>query len=117
MKKEHRIALLKACHIVGGQKQLAEKIKVDPSRLNKWLNRNKGSIPFQCALDIETATSGQVTCYELVPRWEEAVEHCQQNKAEINDTSHVPCVNSSKTDRVLENKNAVDLTQDKKDKK
>jgi DNA-binding transcriptional regulator YdaS (Cro superfamily) len=76
MQKKHRLALLKACHILGGQKQLAEKIKVDPSRLNKWINRNKGSMPFQCALDIETATSGQVTCYELVPRCEKDVEYC-----------------------------------------
>jgi DNA-binding transcriptional regulator YdaS (Cro superfamily) len=115
MQEEHRLALMKACQIVGGQKQLAERIKVNPTRLNKWINRNKGSVPFQYALDIEAATSGQVTCYELLPRWEKVIEHCLQNKAKVNDTSHVPCVNGSTT--VLEDKNTADLTQDKEDKK
>jgi DNA-binding transcriptional regulator YdaS (Cro superfamily) len=79
MQEKHRIALLKACRIAGGQKQLAEKINVHPSRLNKWINRNKGALPYPCALEIENATAGQVTCYELVPKWEKVVEACQRN--------------------------------------
>jgi DNA-binding transcriptional regulator YdaS (Cro superfamily) len=75
MQEKCRIALLRACRIVGGQKELAARIKVNPSRLNKWITRHKGSLPFQCAIDIEKATSGQVTCAELVPKWEKVVAH------------------------------------------
>lgn len=80
MYDKYRLALLKACKIVGGQMQLAEKIHVDPSRLNKWINRSKRYLPYQCAVDIEKATSGQVTCYELVPEWEKVADHCKQQK-------------------------------------
>ncbi len=68
MQSNHKIALLKACRIAGGQKQLAKKINVDPSRLNKWINRDK-SIPARYAFAIENITLGQVTCYELLPEW------------------------------------------------
>ncbi len=88
MKDKYRMALLRACFIAGGQKQLAEKIKVNPSRLNKWINRSKGSLPLQFALAIENATSGQVTCRELAQKWEEITEHCEQDKNETND---MPC--------------------------
>jgi hypothetical protein len=43
------------------------------------------------------------------------MEHCRRTN-EINDISHMPCVNSSTTDHVLENKNTADLTQDKEDR-
>jgi DNA-binding transcriptional regulator YdaS (Cro superfamily) len=82
----------------------------EKSVLNKPLT---GSVPFQSALDIEAATSGQVTCYELVPRWEKVIEHCRRNN-EINDISHVPCVNRLTT--VLENKDTINSTQDKEDR-
>jgi DNA-binding transcriptional regulator YdaS (Cro superfamily) len=81
MQKNHRMALLKACHIMGGQKQLAKGIKVNVSRLNKWINRNKGPIPLRYALAIENATSGQVTCDELISSWWKIVEHCKRKKS------------------------------------
>jgi DNA-binding transcriptional regulator YdaS (Cro superfamily) len=84
MKDKYRMALLRACYIAGGQKQLAEKIKVNPSRLNKWINRSKGSLPLQFALAIENATSGQVTCRELAQKWE-GIAQCKQDKNETND--------------------------------
>jgi DNA-binding transcriptional regulator YdaS (Cro superfamily) len=117
MHEKHRIALLKACRIVGGQKQLAQRIKVNPSRLNKWINRNKGTVPYQFALDIENATLGQVTCYELVPKWEKVVEHCKRNKEEVNDIPPVFHVNNLTTDGVSENTNPPDSIQDQDDKK
>jgi DNA-binding transcriptional regulator YdaS (Cro superfamily) len=80
MKDSCHLALLKACRILGGQKQLAEKIKIHPSRLNKWINRSKRVIPYACALEIEQATEGQVTCHELLPEWEKVVKHCRQTE-------------------------------------
>jgi DNA-binding transcriptional regulator YdaS (Cro superfamily) len=79
MHNKQRIALLKACRIVGGQKQLAEMIHVGQSRLNKWINRNKKHIPYWYAIDIERVTQGQVTCEELVPEWEEIKVHYHKN--------------------------------------
>jgi DNA-binding transcriptional regulator YdaS (Cro superfamily) len=84
MDKKYQIALLKACCIVGGQKQLAEKINIKPCRLNRWLNRNRGPIPLQYAREIERATSGRVTCDELIPSYEVA-EGCKK-KNKTRDT-------------------------------
>ena len=103
MQERYRIALLKACRIVGGQTQLAGKIKVGRSRLNKWINRNKGSVPFLCAIDIETATLGQITCYELVPEWERIVEHCLRYKNEIKNTGCISDTSNLTVTSFLEN--------------
>src|SRR5438128_841273 len=115
MQEKYRQALLKACRLMGGQKQLAERININPSRLNKWINRNKGTVPFQCALDIESATSGQVTCDELVPRWEKVVAHCSRNKEEINYARCTSHVNSLTIQGSSENSNISELAQNQQD--
>jgi DNA-binding transcriptional regulator YdaS (Cro superfamily) len=69
MKNKCHLALLKACRILGGQKKLADKIKIDRSRLNKWINRKVKIIPLKFALEIERATWGRVTHRELFSKW------------------------------------------------
>jgi DNA-binding transcriptional regulator YdaS (Cro superfamily) len=78
MQEEIRNALLKACQLVGGQKQLAKQLQIDPSRLNKWINRNKRSVPYEFAIRIEELTHGRVTCKQLLPKWQKVVEHVNQ---------------------------------------
>jgi DNA-binding transcriptional regulator YdaS (Cro superfamily) len=77
------LALLKACRILGGQKQLAEQIKIHPSRLNKWINRRSKIIPFACALEIERATGGQVMCHEFFAEWGKVWTHFQKRKQSL----------------------------------
>jgi DNA-binding transcriptional regulator YdaS (Cro superfamily) len=65
-------------------------------------------VPFQCALDIEGVTSGQVTCYELVPRWDKAVECYKRNKKK----THTLDSNDLTNDYISENNNTSSSIQD-----
>ena len=57
-------ALEKAIEIVGGRRQLAEQLGCSSEAVRQWLDRR---IPAERVLDIERATGGKVTRYELRP--------------------------------------------------
>jgi DNA-binding transcriptional regulator YdaS (Cro superfamily) len=50
---------------VGGAAEMARRLKRAPSAIQKWARL--GRIPAERVLEIERATSGQVTRYELRP--------------------------------------------------
>jgi len=56
-------ALKKACQCLGSQKALAKKIGVTEQSVSNW----KSKVPAERCLDIQNATAGIVTCYELRP--------------------------------------------------
>lgn len=59
-------ALLKAIDIVGGQAALARFCGVSQPSVNKWLHKSR-YVPAERVLDIERATKGKVTRYQLRP--------------------------------------------------
>ena len=62
----HNQALHQVCHRFGGQSNLARKLMVSPSRVNKWLNQGI-RIPYEYAIAIEHMTNGEITCQMLLP--------------------------------------------------
>lgn len=109
MKNNYRSALLKACRLMGGQKQLAHCLHIDPSRLNKWINRGKQGVPYGYALAIEEVTKGEVSCFELIPQWEKIVEHCIKYCSRKENVSQKTVVLScSDGSKEHQNENKVD---------
>lgn len=58
--------LERAIAIVGNQNALARRLNISPQAVNQWV-RGLGRITAERALEIEQATDGQVTRYELRP--------------------------------------------------
>ncbi len=58
-------AIEKACIEVGGQSQMADLLGVTPQAVSKWINKSRA--PAERCLDIEAATEGKVTRYQLRP--------------------------------------------------
>lgn len=58
-------ALDKACQIVGSQNNLAARLGIRCASISGW--RRRGKVPTDRCLDIERATDGQVTCFDLRP--------------------------------------------------
>ena len=54
-----------AIDILGGQTALANAIGKTQGHVSKWLER--GYVPAECAIPIETATGGKVTRHDLRP--------------------------------------------------
>ena len=59
------MSIKRACEVVGGQSNLAKIIGVSPAAVNKWLK--KGEPPAERVLQIENATSREVTRHQLRP--------------------------------------------------
>lgn len=61
-------ALLRAIEVVGSQAALAREIGCTPAHVWNWVNReNSKGTPAEFCRAIESATSGQVTRYDLRP--------------------------------------------------
>lgn len=54
-----------AIRAVGSQKRLADLLKIKSPSISQW--RDRGQVPADRCLAIETATAGAVTRYELRP--------------------------------------------------
>ncbi len=61
---EKEIALLRACQIAGGRKQLAALIGATHDQIKHWINRGD-NIPYDCAFLIVQACGGKVALSEL----------------------------------------------------
>ena len=61
-----KIPLQRAVEILGGQSALARACGVTQGHVWYWLRKGK-QVPAEHVLDIERATSGEVTRYELRP--------------------------------------------------
>lgn len=57
-------ALDKAIRIAGSQSKLAARLGVTRQHISNW--RRRGVPPIRCR-EIEAATDGEVTCYDLLP--------------------------------------------------
>lgn len=61
-------ALRRAIKIIGSQEKLAEKLGITQGAISHWFNKNIGLVPpIDYVIEIEKATGGQVTRYELRP--------------------------------------------------
>lgn len=58
------VSIEKAIAVMGNQSALARALGVSPQAVNQWL---KSKVPAERVLDIEAATSGQVTRHDLRP--------------------------------------------------
>lgn len=56
-----------AIKLVGSQSELARRIGVRQQYIWHWLNRAKKGVPLERVQDIERATGGRVTRYDLRP--------------------------------------------------
>lgn len=59
-------ALNKAIDLIGGQKQLAEKLEIDSAAISGWRKRDNKVPPSRCRT-IESLTAGEVTVHDLRP--------------------------------------------------
>ena len=57
-------AISKAIRFFGTQRRFAESLNVSPQAITKW---KKSGVPAQRVLEVERATQGTVTRYELRP--------------------------------------------------
>jgi len=68
--KMQKMALQKACDLVGGQSKLAEILNVTPPAITAWLSDDqklKRDIPPKRCVQIEQATNGKITRKDLRP--------------------------------------------------
>lgn len=66
--KSNTEALKKAIKIVGSQGKLAERLGITQGAISHWFNKNVGLVPpLEYVVEIEKATNGRVTRYELRP--------------------------------------------------
>lgn len=66
--KSNTKALREAIKIVGSQEKLAEKLGITQGAVSHWFNKNIGTVPpIDYVVEIERATNGLVTRYELRP--------------------------------------------------
>lgn len=59
-------AIKKAADLLGSQKNLAEKLDVDPSFVSQWYTEHRKIPPTYCK-KVEILTGNQVSCEELRP--------------------------------------------------
>ncbi len=57
--------LQRAITIFGSQSALARELKIKPQAVQQWVHRRR--VPVERAIQIERATNGRVTRYELRP--------------------------------------------------
>ena len=73
--KNSKEALRRAIKIVGSQEKLAEKLGITQGAVSHWFNKNVGLIPpLDYVVEIEKATGGKVTRYELRPDFFEEIK-------------------------------------------
>lgn len=58
-------AIERAIEEVGGQVAMAERLNISPQAVNKWARKKQA--PADRCLEIEKATAGKVTRYQLRP--------------------------------------------------
>lgn len=73
--KSNTEALRRAIKIIGSQEKLAEKLGITQGAVSHWFNKNIGLVPpIDYVVEIEKATNGQVTRYELRPDFFESIK-------------------------------------------
>lgn len=73
--KSNTEALRRAIKIIGSQEKLAEKLGITQGAVSHWFNKNIGLVPpIDYVVEIEKATNGQVTRYELRPDFFEGIK-------------------------------------------